>query len=173
MDVPSVTEDLVRQLREGYPDADLVYVGNGQLLVRSADEGVVEGEHLYGSQRLQSWRPADASTAALDDTAHAARLTALLSPIVEELMAAEASERIVAALNSYEGSDIWAELIEKLPDFDHRLPQEYPSYVRSAYDQRHHDANATTAEFVALDERVTFFLNRRDNVWHAEYTKQS
>lgn len=172
MDVPIVTEDLVRQLREGYPNADLVYAGSGRLLVRRAHDGVVQGEHLYSSQRLDSWRPA-AGGAALDDREQAGRLTEQLTPIIEELVAQEQTETILGMLNAYRGSDIWADVIEKLPDFDHRIPHEYPSYVRSAYDQRHHDSTATTAEFVALGGRVTFSLDRRENRWRAEYTKQS
>ncbi|WP_026875412.1 hypothetical protein [Jiangella gansuensis] len=168
MDVPIVTADLVRQLRAGYPNADLVYAGGGRLLVRRAHEGVVEGEHLYSSQRLDSWRPA-AGSAPLDDEEQAARLTESLAPIIGDLVAREQGEAILDQLNAYQGDDIWANVIEKLPDFDQRLPQEYPSYVRSAYDQRHHDATATTAEFVALGGRVTFSLDRRENRWRAEY----
>lgn len=170
MDVPVVTEELVRQLRDGHPNADLVYAGGGRLVVRRTREGVVEGEHLYSSQRLDTWRPA-AGGAALSDREQAARLTEQLFPIIEELVARERAETILDQLNAYEGPDIWTELIEKLPDFDRRIPSEYPSYVRSAYDQRHHDATATTAEFVALGERVTFSLDRRENRWHAVYTK--
>lgn len=170
MDVPVVTEELVRQLRDGYPHADLVYAGDGVLLVRRAHDGVVAGERLYGSQRLDSWRPT-AGGQALSDREHAARLTAQLAPAIEELVAHERAEAILGLLGAYTGPDIWTDVIEKLPDFDRRIPPEYPSYVRSAYDQRHHDATATTAEFVALDERVTFSLDRRENRWHAVYTK--
>lgn len=172
MEVPIVTAEHVRQLRAGYPHADLVYAGEGRMLVRLAHDGVVEGEHLYSSQRLDSWRPADAKAPPLDDAEQAARLTATLTPIIEELVAKERAEQIAAALNSYAGDDVWSDLIEKLPDFDRRLPQNYPDYVRSAYDQRHHDATATTAEFVGLDERVMFSLNRRDKTWHFQYTKE-
>ncbi|TDE09634.1 hypothetical protein [Jiangella asiatica] len=170
MDVPVVTEGLVRQLREGYPNADLVYAGSGVLVVRRARDGVVEGEHLYSSQRLDSWRPA-AGGQALTDREQAARLTEQLFPVIEELVARERADEILGLLNAYTGPDIWAELIEKLPDFDRRIPAEYPSYVRSAYDQRHHDATATTTEFVALGDRVTFSLDRRENRWRAAYTK--
>ncbi|SEE45284.1 hypothetical protein [Jiangella alba] len=170
MDVPVVTEELVRQLRDGYPHVALVYAGDGVLLVRGPRGGVIEGERLYSSQRLDSWRPA-AGGQALSDREHAARLTAQLTPAVEELVAHERAEAILGQLAAYTGPDIWADVIEKLPDFDRRIPAEYPSYVRSAYDQRHHDANATTAEFVALGERVTFSLDRRENRWHAAYTE--
>jgi hypothetical protein len=172
MEVPTVTEELVRQLRGGYPNADLVYAGAGRLRVRRPHQGVIEGERLYSSQRLDSWRPVgNAST--LNDAEHAARLTAQLAPIIEELVARERAEAILDQLNSYDGTDIWAELIEKLPDFDQRLPSEYPSYVRSAYDRRHYDSTATTREFVALDGRVTFSLDRREKRWKAEYTKDA
>ncbi|TDD67605.1 hypothetical protein E1262_18305 [Jiangella aurantiaca] len=171
MDVPVVTEELVRQLRDGYPHAALVYAGGGVLRVRRPHGGVVEGEHLYSSQRLDTWRPA-AGGAALSDSEHAARLTEQLTPVIEELVARERAEVILGLLNSYVGTDIWADVIEQLPDLDRRIPPEYPSYVRSAYDQRHHDANATTAEFVALGERVTFSLDRRENRWQAAYTKR-
>lgn len=170
MDVPVVTEELVRQLRDGYPHAALVYAGDGVLLVRGPHDGVVEGERLYSSQRLDTWRPA-AGGVALSDREHAARLTAQLAPAVEELVAHERAEAILGLLSAYKGPNIWADVIEKLPDFDRRIPAEYPSYVRSAYDQRHHNATATTVEFVALGERVTFSLDRRENRWHAVYTK--
>lgn len=170
MDVPVVTEELVRQLRDGYPHAALVYAGDGVLLVRRPQGGVVEGERLYSSQRLDTWRPASGGLA-LSDREHAARLTEQLTPAIEELVARERAEAILGLLAAYTGPDVWADVIEKLPDFDRRIPAEYPSYVRSAYDQRHHDATATTAEFVGLGERVTFSLDRRENRWLAAYTK--
>ncbi|SDU80340.1 hypothetical protein [Jiangella alkaliphila] len=172
MDVPVVTEELVRQLRDGYPHAALVYAGGGELLVRRPSDGVVAGERLYSSQRLDSWRPA-AGGAALSDREHAARLTAQLTPAIEELVAREQAEVILGLLGAYSGPDIWADVIEKLPDFDRRIPPEYPSYVRSAYDRRHHDATATTAEFVALGERVTFSLDRRENRWLATFAERA
>lgn len=172
MEVPTVTEELVRQLRGGYPNADLVYAGDGRLRVRRPHQGVVEGERLYSSQRLDTWRPTGNATT-LNDAEHAARLTAQLAPIIEELVTRERAEAILDQLNSYDGNDIWTELIEKLPDFDQRLPPEYPSYVRSAYDRRHHDSTATTREFVALGGRAVFLLDRRDNRWRVEYTKNS
>ncbi|WP_298323339.1 hypothetical protein [Haloactinopolyspora sp.] len=164
MEIPRVTADHVRHLRKYAPHADLVYVGSGRLEVDGQHNDVVHGTYLCSSSML------DDLPAGIDDEDAAARLTASLAADLDELATKEHAEAFVRRLNEYQGADIWAEIIEADADFDEQVPYDYPAYVRSEYDRRQYEANATVAEFVGLGGRATFYRSRRDNVWHVEYT---